>query len=260
MSSVVFGIHSVVALLSHQPESVQTLCFMKGMSNPRLLALEEKAKKAQIQVFYKTSQQLDEQANNESHQGVIAILNTAVPPKVLTHFSEDMLPDFLESITGASFLLILDTVQDPHNLGACLRSANAAGVHAVIVPKDKAVGLTPAAIKVASGAAEFTPFFQVTNLARTLEMLKQKGIWLFGAAGEVDASIYQQDFRGPIALVLGNEEKGLRRLTRDLCDHLFQIPMHGQVESLNVSVAAGICLFEAQRQRTHFINERVLAS
>lgn len=248
MSSL-FGIHAVSALLSQQPESVQALCLVKGTLNPRLLALEEKAKKNHIRIRYETSQALDAQTNGASHQGVIAMIENGVQPKTLTNYSENMLPDFLESLKEAPFLLILDTVQDPHNLGACLRSANAAGVHAVIAPKDKSVGLTPAAIKVACGAAEFTPFFQVTNLARTLDMLKEKGIWLFGAAGEAEATIYQQDFRGPMAILLGNEESGLRRLTRDHCDHLFKIPMQGQVESLNVSVAAGICLFEAQRQR-----------
>lgn len=248
MSSL-FGIHAVAALLSHQPESVQALCLVKGTLNPRLLALEEKAKKNNIRIRYETSQALDAQTNGANHQGVIAMIENGVQLKALTNYSENMLPEFLESIE-APFLLILDTVQDPHNLGACLRSANAAGVHAVIAPKDKSVGLTPAAIKVACGAAEFTPFFQVTNLARTLDMLKQKGVWLFGAAGEAQATIYQQDFSGPIAIVLGNEESGLRRLTREHCDHLFKIPMIGQVESLNVSVATGICLFEVLRQRT----------
>ena len=249
MSSI-FGIHAVVALLSQQPESVQSLCLVKGTLNPRLLALEEKAKKNHIRIRYETTQALDAQTNGAAHQGVVAMIENGVQLKTLTNYSENMLPEFLESLKDAPFLLILDTVQDPHNLGACLRSANAAGVHAVIAPKDKSVGLTPAAIKVACGAAEFTPFFQVTNLARTLELFKEKGIWLFGAAGEAGATIYQQDFRGSIAIVLGNEESGLRRLTRDHCDHLFKIPMRGHVESLNVSVAAGVCLFEAQRQRT----------
>lgn len=249
MSSSIFGIHAVSALLSHQPESVQALCLVKGTLNPRLLAIEDKAKKNGIRIRYETSQALDSQTNGEVHQGVVAMVDNNVRPRALLNYSENMLPDFLASLKEAPFLLILDTVQDPHNLGACLRSANAAGVHAVIAPKDKSVGLTPAAIKVACGAAELTPFFQVTNLARTLDMLKEKGIWLYGAAGEVEATIYQQDFSGPIALVLGNEESGLRRLTRDSCDHLFKIPMKGQMESLNVSVAAGVCLFEVLRQR-----------
>jgi 23S rRNA (guanosine2251-2'-O)-methyltransferase len=146
-------------------------------------------------------------------------------------------------------LLVLDGVQDPHNLGACLRSADAAGVDAVIVPKDKAAGLTPVVRKVACGAAENVPFFQVTNLARTLRDLQERGIWLIGAAGEAESSLYQADLRGPLALVMGAEEQGMRRLTREHCDVLVNIPMAGSVESLNVSVATGICLFEAVRQR-----------
>lgn len=246
----IFGIHAVASLIDQHAESIQFLYLIKGLTNPRLLAIEEKAKKLRLRVNYMSVQALSGHAGSEYHQGVVAILNGEVKQKTQTQYLENMLPEFLDAIDGTPFLLILDTVQDPHNLGACLRSANAAGVHAVIAPKDKSVGLTPAAIKVACGAAEFTPFFQVTNLARTLDLLKQKGIWLFGAAGEAEAAIYQQDFRGPIAIVLGNEESGLRRLTREHCDHLFQIPMCGQVESLNVSVATGICLFEAKRQRT----------
>lgn len=159
------------------------------------------------------------------------------------------LENFLNSIDGAPFLLILDTVQDPHNLGACLRSANAAGVHAVIIPKDKSVGITDVVKKVACGAAEVTPVFQVTNLARAIEMLKEKGIWIYGTADDAETTIYQQDFKGPIALVMGNEGFGMRRLTRDLCDFLFKIPMYGTVECLNVSVATGVCLFEVVRQK-----------
>ncbi|HGX92090.1 MAG TPA: 23S rRNA (guanosine(2251)-2'-O)-methyltransferase RlmB, partial [Candidatus Tenderia sp.] len=147
------------------------------------------------------------------------------------------------------FLLILDGVQDPHNLGACLRSADAAGVDAVIVPKDKAAGLTPVVRKVACGAAESVPFYQVTNLARTLRELQELGVWLVGAAGEADTTVYQADLKGSLAIVMGAEEKGLRRLTREHCDSLIKIPMAGTVESLNVSVATGICLFEAVRQR-----------
>lgn len=156
---------------------------------------------------------------------------------------------FLDTIDGAPFLLILDTVQDPHNLGACLRSANAAGVHAVIAPKDKSVGMTDTVRNVACGAAELTPFFQVTNLARTIEILKKRGLWIYGATDDVETTLYQQTFQGPTALIMGNEGFGMRRLTRELCDFLFKIPMHGAVECLNVSVAAGVCLFEVVRQR-----------
>ena len=145
--------------------------------------------------------------------------------------------------------MILDEVQDPHNLGACLRTANAAGVHALVAPRDNAVGLTPTVCKVASGAAEGTPYVQVTNLARCMDQLKERGIWLIGTAGEVGAEIYAADLTGPLGLVMGGESKGLRRLTRDRCDLLVRLPMLGAVESLNVSVAAGICLYEALRQR-----------
>ena len=155
----------------------------------------------------------------------------------------------IESLDHPPFLLILDGVQDPHNLGACLRSADAAGVDAVIVPKDKAVGLTPVVRKVACGAAESVLFYQVTNLARTMRELQQAGVWLVGAAGEAESDVYDVDLKGALGLVLGAEEGGLRRLTREHCDNLIKIPMLGTVESLNVSVAAGICMFEALRQR-----------
>jgi len=155
----------------------------------------------------------------------------------------------LDQLAEPPFLLVLDQVQDPHNLGACLRSADAAGVHGVIAPRDNAVGLTPTVHKVASGAARTVPFFQVTNLARVLRTLKERGIWLVGAAGEAEQSIYQADLTGPLALVMGAEDTGLRRLTREECDFLVRIPMRGHVESLNVSVATGVVLFEALRQR-----------
>jgi 23S rRNA (guanosine2251-2'-O)-methyltransferase len=155
----------------------------------------------------------------------------------------------LDALTVPAFLLVLDGVQDPHNLGACLRSADAAGVHAVIAPKDKSVGLTPTVVKVASGAAESVPFIQVTNLARTLRSLKDRNIWIYGAAAEADQTLYQAKLTGSIALVLGAEGSGLRRLTREHCDGLLTIPMRGSVSSLNVSVATGIFLFEALRQR-----------
>lgn len=159
------------------------------------------------------------------------------------------LDNFLDTIHTPPLLLILDTVQDPHNLGACLRSANAAGVHAVIAPKDKAAGITETVRHVARGAAEVTPFFQVTNLARTLQRLKERGIWIYGTADNAEKTLYEHKFTGSTAFIMGNEGFGLRRLTRDLCDFLFKIPMYGSVECLNVSVATGICLFEAVRQR-----------
>ena len=163
---------------------------------------------------------------------------------------ESYLFEILESLDEPPFLLILDGVQDPHNLGACLRTADAAGVHAVIVPKDRAVGLTPAVRTVACGAAEHIPLIQVTNLARTMRNLQKADVWLAGTADRAEQSLYEADLTGPLALVMGSEGKGLRRLTGDTCDFLLRIPMLGSVESVNVSVAAGICLFEAVRQRT----------
>ena len=178
-----------------------------------------------------------------NHQGVIARGNV---PQVK---SEAFLDDLLESLEQPPFLLILDGVQDPHNLGACLRTADAAGIHAIIVPKDRSVSLTPTVRKVASGAAQTVPLIQVTNLARTMKLLASHQIWIIGTAGETDATLYQSDLRGSLALVMGTEGKGMRRLTRENCDALVKIPMQGSVESLNVSVATGITLFEAVRQR-----------
>lgn len=157
--------------------------------------------------------------------------------------------DLLDKLTDPPLLLILDGVQDPHNLGACMRTANAAGAHAIIAPKDRAVAMTETVQRIACGAAEHLPFVQVTNLARCLEQLKERGIWVIGTAGEAEQTIYEVSLSGPLAIVVGFEGTGLRRLTRDKCDALARIPMFGSVESLNVSVAAGVCLFEAVRQR-----------
>ncbi len=163
------------------------------------------------------------------------------------------MPGILKKVEGPLLLLVLDGVQDPHNLGACLRTADAAGVHAVIAPKDRSVGLTPVACKVASGAAERLPFIQVTNLARTLKMLADRfGVWIIGAAGEAQQSLYEIDLKTPTVLVMGGEEKGMRRLTREHCDQLVSLPMSGTVESLNVSVATGVALYEVVRQRLVF--------
>jgi 23S rRNA (guanosine2251-2'-O)-methyltransferase len=187
---------------------------------------------------------LDTRQPGVNHQGVVA---TTQAPAAL---DEKALKTLIEDLQEPPLLLILNGVQDPHNLGACLRSADAAGVHAVIAPKDRSVGLTPTACKVASGAAETVPLVQVTNLARTLRWLQDEaGIWVVGTAGETDTLLYDADLQGPLALVMGAEGKGMRRLTREACDALVCLPMAGSVESLNVSVAAGICLFEAVRQR-----------
>jgi 23S rRNA (guanosine2251-2'-O)-methyltransferase len=187
--------------------------------------------------------ELDERVPGVSHQGVVAEMTVAAA------LSENELPQFLDGLGKPPLLLILDGVQDPHNLGACLRSADAAGVDAVILPKDRSAPLNATARKVACGAAETVPVVRVTNLARTLRAIRDAGVWLYGAAGEAQQALYDVDLSGPVALVLGGEGKGLRRLTREHCDALMAIPLAGSVSSLNVSVAAGICLFEARRQR-----------
>jgi 23S rRNA (guanosine2251-2'-O)-methyltransferase len=187
---------------------------------------------------------LDRVVPGVNHQGVAA--RSATP----TAGNERDLDDLLDRLVEPAFLLVLDGVQDPHNLGACLRTCDAAGAHAIIAPRDNAVGLTPAACKVASGAAGRVPYIQVTNLARTLRRLQEQGVWLVGTAGEAETSLFDADLRGPLALVMGGEERGLRRLTREHCDLLVSLPMIGRVESLNVSVATGVALYEALRQRT----------
>jgi 23S rRNA (guanosine2251-2'-O)-methyltransferase len=240
----VFGLHAVAALLDKQPERVVHLYFQKERHDQKIQQLLELAQDAGLITELVSRQELDKLTGNAVHQGVAALCNK---PKT---YSENDLTVLLES-QDQPFLLILDGVQDPHNLGACLRSADAAGVHAVIVPKDKSASLTPTVSKVACGAAETIPFIQVTNLARTMRYLKEQGVWLYGAAGEAEQSLYQADLAaGGLAMVLGAEGEGLRRLTREHCDILLNIPMQGTVSSLNVSVATGVFLFEAVRQRS----------
>lgn len=239
---LIFGIHSVLAAINANPQSIAELYVLQGRHDQRLQQIISQAEKLEIHWQEVSRKKLDELVTGQ-HQGVIARCHPS------HRYTEEDIESLLTGVTGPAFLLILDGVQDPHNLGACLRTANAAGVHLVIAPKDNSVGITPVVRKVACGAAETTPFIQVTNLARTIRWLKEQGIWIFGATGEASSSIYQADLRGPIALALGAEGKGLRRLTQDLCDYLIAIPMAGSVESLNVSVATGICLFEAMRQR-----------
>lgn len=244
-SLCVFGLHAVESLLQNQPKRVLKLCYAQERHDKKIEQVVQAAKKHSIRVEQVSRSELDRLAQEGNHQGVVALCEKA------RAYTESDLKSLLEGLEQPPFLLILDGVQDPHNLGACLRSADAAGVHAVIVPKDKAVGITPVVSKVACGAAETIPLVQVTNLARTMEMLKEMGIWLYGAAGEAEASLYQTKLTGPIAIVLGAEGDGLRRLTRESCDVLLKIPMQGTVSSLNVSVATGVFLFEALRQRTH---------
>lgn len=243
MADKVFGIHTVSALLQRDSERVRALWVQRGGKAARLEQVLSTARRAGVPIHRVERPTLDELAHGARHQGVVAEYRGA-PPR-----GEAELGALLDGLQGPPFLLVLDGLQDPHNLGACLRSADAAGVHAVITRRDRAVGLTPVARKVASGAAETVPLFQVTNLARVLKELQTRGVWVAGAAEEADAGLFETDLSGPLALVLGGEGKGLRRLTREHCDVLVSIPMRGAVESLNVSVAAGVCLFEALRQR-----------
>jgi 23S rRNA (guanosine2251-2'-O)-methyltransferase len=239
----VFGLHAVTGLLQRNPERVSLLLVLESRDDARIQQVLSLAEKANVPVRRVSRGELDERVSGVSHQGVVAETGSA------TVIGEKQLPDFLESLQTPAFLLVLDGVQDPHNLGACLRSAAAAGVDAVILPRDRSAPLNATARKVACGAAEAVPVVRVTNLARALRLIKDSGIWIYGAAGEAGSSIYDTDLSGPLALVLGGEGKGLRRLTREHCDALAAIPLAGPVSSLNVSVATGICLFEALRQR-----------
>jgi len=239
----VAGIHSVRSALKFGTEGVGELWLERSRRDRRLAELAEIARMAGIPVRQMDRAALDQAAQGINHQGALAWVRApAARP------AQD-LDSLLDQISGPPLLLLLDEVQDPHNLGACLRTADGAGVHAVIAPKDNAVGLTPVVCKVASGAAETLPYIQVTNLARTMDQIKARGIWLIGTAGEAGADLYDTDLTGPVGLVLGSEGTGLRRLTRERCDLLVRLPMAGTVESLNVSVAAGVCLYEAVRQR-----------
>lgn len=239
------GLHAVESLIAAHPQQVREIAVATGRHARRVAGLIATAETHGIVVRRLPGAELDRMVPGVRHQGVIATL--AVP--LAEAGREQELTAFLEKLTEPPFLLVLDGVQDPHNLGACLRTADAAGVQAVIVPRDRAAGITPVVRKVACGAAETVPLFTVTNLARSLRQLREAGVWIYGASGDVDRSLYDSDLRGPLALVLGGEGKGLRRLTRELCDFLVAIPMVGQVESLNVSVAAGVLLYEACRQR-----------
>jgi 23S rRNA (guanosine2251-2'-O)-methyltransferase len=243
MSHFIFGLHAVEAALEKSPETVQELWVDAKRHDKRMARIFELAERAGIKVHTVEKRELDERVPDGRHQGVVA---STAAPRV---YSESELTRLLDDLSEPPFLLILDGVTDPHNLGACLRSADAAGVQAAITTKDRAASLTPTAIKVASGAAQTVPFVQVTNLARCLRDLKQRGIWLVGLDGQADQTLYQTDLKGPLAIVMGAEGQGLRRLSREECDFLASIPMQGSVESLNVSVATGICLFEAVRQR-----------
>jgi 23S rRNA (guanosine2251-2'-O)-methyltransferase len=242
---LVYGLHAVDAVLRKQPDQIQRLWVQAGRRDKRIAALIELAGNQGVAFESLPRAELDGKVSGR-HQGVIAELVEGGAA-----WDEPALWRHLESLRHSALVLVLDGVTDPHNLGACLRSADAAGADAVIVPRDKSADLTATVRKVACGAAEVVPFVRVTNLARTLEGLKERGIWLYGTAGEADSLLYDADLSGPVAIVMGAEGSGLRRLTRETCDHLVKLPMAGEVSSLNVSVATGICLFEAVRQRTN---------
>ena len=243
------GLHSVKAALQSSASEVKRLLVQKGRRDTRLRDLRQLAQRHAIETEEVNRSLLNELAPDLQHQGVVALLRTqsAGVRGDLTSFVQAVL---LQDSNKPLLLLILDEVQDPHNLGACLRSADAASVAAVVVPSRNSVGLTPVVRKVACGAAETVPLFQVTNLQRSINELQQLGVWVYGAAGDASTSLYQMDLTGHIALVMGAEGRGLRRMTREQCDGEFHLPMAGSVSSLNVSVATGICLFEAVRQRT----------
>ncbi|MFK8022289.1 MAG: 23S rRNA (guanosine(2251)-2'-O)-methyltransferase RlmB [Pseudomonadales bacterium] len=239
----VYGFHAVESILKHQTKRVQQLVLQDSRDDERLRGLVALAERYKVPVVQASKAELAAQIEG-NHQGVLA---RCVPAQVR---GEQELDSFLGAIEGSALLLVLDGITDPHNLGACLRSAEAAGAHAVIIPKDKSATLNATVRKVACGAAELIPVFRVGNLARCMRQLKQAGVWLTGLCGEASSSIYQTDLTMATAIVMGAEGKGLRQLSRRECDYLAVIPMPGSMESLNVSVAAGVCLFEASRQRS----------
>ncbi len=237
-----FGWHAVEAVLKREPERLQQVWIQTGRQDKRVKSITDALDALGVRWKVVHRRELDERVAGV-HQGIVAAVSES------REWTEE---DLLAQLAGSDkppFLLVLDGVTDPHNLGACMRTADAVGIQAVIVPKDKSASLTPVARKVACGAAETVPFVRVTNLARFLRNLQDQGVWLIGTAGEADATLYQANFKGPVALVMGAEGKGMRRLTREHCDQLINIPMLGHVDSLNVSVATGVCLYEALRQR-----------
>ena len=237
------GINAVASAIEHDGENVREVLLEAGGRNPRIVEIEGNARRLGIEVRRVPQQALDGVAGGLRHQGAVARYAAA------RTWDEHELEGLVEAAEGRALVLVLDGVQDPHNLGACLRSAAAAGVTAVVFPKDKAVQVNATVRKTSSGAADTLPIFSVTNLSRTLRDLQKAGVWIYGFAGDADASLYALDLKGNVALVMGSEGDGLRRLTRENCDQLVKIPMPGKFESLNVSVATGIALFEAVRQR-----------
>ena len=235
------GFHAVVARLRHHAEGVQTIFVDAARRDRRMRELIDRAETAGVAVQAVDERRLQAMAGHDGHQGVVAVVDSALPHVTLE--------DVVEGVSEPLLLLILDGVTDPHNLGACLRSADAFGVHALIVPKDRAVGVNATVAKAASGAVDTVPVVSVTNLARAMRDLKERGVWLVGADADGSENLFAAALSGPMAWVLGAEGTGLRRLTRELCDRVVSIPLHGSVSSLNVSVAAGVCLYETRRQR-----------
>ncbi|WP_298932275.1 23S rRNA (guanosine(2251)-2'-O)-methyltransferase RlmB [uncultured Ramlibacter sp.] len=239
---VLFGFHAVGVRLKTAPQSVIEVYYEPTRRDARMRQFLDRAREANVRLIEADGLRLSKLAGSAGHQGVAA----RVQALEIAH----SLDDLLDTVEGPPLLLVLDGVTDPHNLGACLRVADGAGAHAVIAPKDHAVGINATVAKVASGAAETVPYFMVTNLARTLGELKERSIWIIGASDDAPRTLYQTDLKVPVALVLGAEGTGMRQLTRKTCDDVASIPMRGAVESLNVSVASGICLYEALRQRS----------
>ncbi|MEF3076160.1 23S rRNA (guanosine(2251)-2'-O)-methyltransferase RlmB [Methylobacter sp. Wu1] len=240
-----FGIHAVQASLDYSPKKINKAWVDTQRQDKRLMQAIDDLLSLGIDPEKTDRKKLDRFAEGKNHQGIV--IEVEMPAEL----SESDLKQAVEALSGTPLLLVLDNVQDPHNLGACLRTADATGVQGVIITKDNATGITPTVCKVASGAAETVPVYQVTNLSRTLRWLKDQGIWIMGAAGSANQTVYQTDLTMPLAVVVGAEGKGLRRLTQEQCDFLVKLPMLGQVESLNLSVATGVLLYEAVRQRSN---------
>ena len=242
---VLFGFHAVGVRIKTAPQSIIEVLYDASRRDARMRQFTDRAKEAGVRLIEADALRIAKLAGSHGHQGGAA----RVEPTAQVHSLDELLEQLEVDGVKNPLLLVLDGVTDPHNLGACLRVADGAGVHAVIAPKDHAAGINATVAKVASGAAETVPYFMVTNLARTMNELKERNIWLIGTSGDADKHLYQVDLTGPVALVLGAEGEGMRQLTRKTCDELIQIPMQGAVESLNVSVASGVCLYEALRQR-----------
>ncbi|MDD1620258.1 MAG: 23S rRNA (guanosine(2251)-2'-O)-methyltransferase RlmB [Methylococcaceae bacterium] len=244
MSTQLFGIHAVQAALEFSPQKIQRAWVDGQRQDARLKQVIEELAALGIIPEKIDRKKMDRMADGKNHQGIVAAVELPAMR------GEDQLKEDFEALTATPFYLVLDQVQDPHNLGACLRTADAVGVQGIIVTKDNAASITPTVCKVASGAAETVPVYQVTNLARTLRWLKEQNIWIMGAAGEAEQTVFEMQLDMPLAIVMGAEGSGMRHLTRQHCDFLVKIPMAGQVESLNVSVAAGVLMYETFRQKT----------